>query len=158
MIQDQSQFLLDKENCVQYNIIRMSIALRRLLNRLYSFIAFMFLLVIICCKDRDVLLLRQYPFGCFFLSSVYQHFVRPHLQTAQNVVDDDIDVGYVDLAVAVDIANAGPAVTVGARYTGVTATAATIDDDVNHVVDVGNVDFAVAVYVSKEIEDSISID
>lgn len=94
----------------------------------------------------------------FFLSSVYQHLIRPHLLTAQNVVDDDVDVGDVDLTVAVDIANDGPAVTIGAGCTGVTATAATIDDDVNHVVNVGNVDFAVAVYVSKEIKDGISID
>ena len=39
-----------------------------------------------------------------------------------------------------------------------TATAATIDDDVDHVVDIGYVDFAVAVHISKEIKDGISID
>ena len=77
---------------------------------------------------------------------------------AQNVVDDGIHVGDVYLTVAVDIAGDGPAVTIGAWCAGVTATAATIDDDVNHVVDIGYVNFAVAVYVSKEIKDSISID
>ena len=76
----------------------------------------------------------------------------------EDVVDDAVNVGDVDLVVASHVANGGPAVTIGAGYTGVTAAAATIDDDVNHVVDVGNVDFAVAVYVSKEIKDGISID
>ncbi len=98
------------------------------------------------------------PIWVFFLSFVYQHLVQPHLLTAQNVVDDDVDVGDVDLTVAVDIAIDGPAITKGAGNTGVTAAAATIDDDVNHVVDIGYVNFAVAVYVSKEIKDSISID
>ena len=76
----------------------------------------------------------------------------------EDVVDDGVHVSDVYLTVAVDIAGDGPAVTIGAGCTGVTAAAATIDDDVNHVVDVGNVDFAVAVYVSKEIKDGISID
>ena len=94
----------------------------------------------------------------FFLSSVYQHLIRPHLLTAQNVVDDDVDVGDVNFVVTVDIANDGPAVTIGAGYTGVTAAAATIDDDVDDVIDVGDINLAVAVYVSKEIKDGISID
>ena len=76
----------------------------------------------------------------------------------EDVVDDNVDVSDVDLVVASHVAHDGPAVTIGAGHTGVTAAAATIDDDVNHVVDVGNVDFAVAVYVSKEIKDGISID
>ena len=76
----------------------------------------------------------------------------------EDVVDDDVDVGDVDFVVTIDIANDGPAVTIGAGYTGVTAAAATIDDDVNHVVDIGYVDFAVAVHISKEIKDGISID
>lgn len=76
----------------------------------------------------------------------------------EDVVDDAVNVGDVDFVVTIDIANDGPAVTIEAGHTGVTAAAATIDDDVNHVVDVGYVNFAVAVYVSKEIKDSISID
>ena len=98
------------------------------------------------------------PIWVFFLSSVYQHLVRPHLLTSQNVVDDDVDVSDVNLVVTIDIANDGPAVTIGAGYTGVTAAAATIDDDVDHVVDIGNVDLAVSVHIPKHIKDGISID
>ena len=98
------------------------------------------------------------PIWVFFLSSVYQHLVQPHLLTAQNVVDDDVDVGDVDLTVAVDIANDGPAITIGAGYTGVTATAATIDDDIDDVIYIGYVNLGVAVHVPKEIKDGISID
>ena len=94
----------------------------------------------------------------FFLSFVYQHLVQPHLLTAQNVVDDDVDVGDVDLTVAVDIANDGPAITIGAGHTGVTATAATIDDDVDDVIDVRDINLAVTIYVPKHIEDCIPLD
>ena len=76
----------------------------------------------------------------------------------EDVVDDGVDVGDINLVVAVHVANDGPAVTIGAGHTGVAATAATIDDDVDHVVDIGNVDLAVAVYVPKHIKDGISID
>jgi len=65
----------------------------------------------------------------------------------EDVADDGVEVGEVDLVVAVHIANDGPAVTIGAGHTGVTATAASVDDDVDDVVGVADVDFAVAVHV-----------
>ena len=76
----------------------------------------------------------------------------------EDVVNDGVDIGDVDLVVSSHVAHDGPAISVGAGHTGVTATAATIDDDVNHVVDISNVDLAVTVHVSKEIKDGISID
>ena len=77
---------------------------------------------------------------------------------AEDVVDDGVDVGDVDLIVAIDIAGDGPAVTIGAWCAGVTATAATVDDDVDDVIDVGDINLAVTIYVPKHIEDCIPLD
>ena len=66
----------------------------------------------------------------------------------EDVVDDGVDVGNVDLAVAVDVGWVGPVnVAVAGRMAVSAATA--VDDDVDHAVGVGNADLAISIHISR---------
>ncbi len=72
----------------------------------------------------------------------------------EDVVDDDVDVSDVDFAVAVHIDNVAPVLAASLALIGrsvAVTMAATIDDDINHLVYIGNIDLAITVHVPWDV-------
>ena len=67
------------------------------------------------------------------------------LITFYDQVDDDVQVGDVDLAVVVQI---------GSGCTGMASVAAH-DDNINHAVGIGDSDLTVAIHVTRDVMDSL---
>ena len=71
----------------------------------------------------------------------------------EDVVDDDVGIGYVDFAVAIHVDNVAPILAASLALIGgsvAVTMAATIDDDINHRVYIGNVDLAVSVDITGD--------
>ena len=67
----------------------------------------------------------------------------------KDTAKQSIDVGDVDLAVAVDVTNQCTVIITGSMAM---AAATAVDDDVDHAVGIGNVDFAITVHVARDGE------
>ena len=79
----------------------------------------------------------------------------------EDVVDDDVSIGDVDFAVAVHVDNVAPVLAASLALIGrsvAVTMAATIDDDINHLVYIGNVDLAVSVHIARDVSWRIAND
>ncbi len=79
------------------------------------------------------------------------------LSIIEDVVDDGVDVGDVDLTVTVHVADDGPTVPIGVGGAGVSTATAAVDDDVDDMINVGDVNHAVTIHIPKHIEDGIAM-
>ena len=80
---------------------------------------------------------------------------------AEDVVDDNVDVGDVDFAVAIHVDNVAPILAASLALIGgsvAVTMAATIDDDINHLVYIGNIDLAVSIDIPGDVSWRIAND
>ena len=67
----------------------------------------------------------------------------------KDTAKQSIDVGDVDLAVAVDVTNQCTVIITGSMAM---AAATAVNDDVDHTVGIGNVDLSISVHVARDGE------
>ena len=72
----------------------------------------------------------------------------------EDVVDDDVSIGDVDFAVTIHVDNVAPILAASLALIGgsvAVTMAATINDDINHLVYIGNIDLAITVHVPWDV-------